>query len=835
MVAMESVDSVANYRTIFLVDASAAFRATFCGRRFEIELPPKKSQLAHLHPHLQGHSSGGGPASFSPFIAKSLYSCAVEALFEYCRIVWDLFPNGERAIKVSACLSDYVRPLNSWEVGQQNYLALHDAFGRLSSTLRLQQAAAGGSAGLQHQSSVENDLGLAYLTNGFAAELDSLSTANFDLTGAAATTTNSARIIIVTALPKNAAVVKALQEKIRTIVEEHGQMSQESRARIKALDVIVINTVPCQEEVSGHESPPLRPSKNLRGCPFFTEDLPTVHLSANLSFTVYSTFSSSFLSSKLTNMAFEHFDLASSTISGIPMKEEQNAGSSANYDVEIVHSKRVHTQFFDSCVYAPIASDLSGFFSTCSREGHQYQTLILKWCTPKSSFSEMNNIMGSYRLTAVDVNSRPSSCLINFLHTGKTVNLEMTGRQTATKSSSSTHPKLTSHSLQSLNGELYINVLNCTRSPIEEPPSISEGVGGRVTDYRVNELAELMRAHRLVRVEPPAKTGAGHHEGLTTVAPPAVDRFRASRLALQRATLYWPLSFGFTVFFNIRDAGYANFYSLLSRDRLSGAAEVAELRNLLFGLAGSEAKGVNLPINAAILRTSSAAASGSGKSATSLKREDHYRILWLEMEHILRCYCRLAENGNGGGGGSGGIIAANPAHQEIFSLFESVKPHSGASFDASHLRLLLPPSGNGTGNAPGVDRAKTPPPSLFSAQTTANQGKPENGNEALVNEAKGVGSAAAAADQKTRPKSLFDPGHVVPSASSIHEMFVARMETKNSSRRREFIGRLTADGAKKVKLYKEMLPQPGAANANATAGDDLQQQQQQQKSAVHSN
>jgi hypothetical protein len=34
-------------------------------------------------------------------------------------------------------------------------------------------------------------------------------------------------------------------------------------------------------------------------------------------------------------------------------------------------------------------------------------------------------------------------------------------------------------------GEIFIHTLSPARSILEEPPSISEGPGGRVTDYRI--------------------------------------------------------------------------------------------------------------------------------------------------------------------------------------------------------------------------------------------------------------------------------------------------------------------------------------------------------------
>lgn len=48
------------------------------------------------------------------------------------------------------------------------------------------------------------------------------------------------------------------------------------------------------------------------------------------------------LATKLSHLILAHYDLASTTVTGIPMKEEQNASSSANYDVEIVHPAMSH-------------------------------------------------------------------------------------------------------------------------------------------------------------------------------------------------------------------------------------------------------------------------------------------------------------------------------------------------------------------------------------------------------------------------------------------------------------------------------------------------------------
>lgn len=49
---------------------------------------------------------------------------------------------------------------------------------------------------------------------------------------------------------------------------------------------------------------------------------------------------------------------------------------------------------------------------------------------------------------------------------------------------SSSGGRTTSHMLAAHGGEIFLHSLLIGRSVIEDPPSISEGSGGRVTDYR---------------------------------------------------------------------------------------------------------------------------------------------------------------------------------------------------------------------------------------------------------------------------------------------------------------------------------------------------------------
>lgn len=65
------------------------------------------------------------------------------------------------------------------------------------------------------------------------------------------------------------------------------------------------------------------------------------------------------------------------------------------------------------------------FFTELFTESFILQ-VTLKWCTPRGlGASDMQPCLAQHRVTPVDVTSRPSSCLINFLLNGRSVLLEM--------------------------------------------------------------------------------------------------------------------------------------------------------------------------------------------------------------------------------------------------------------------------------------------------------------------------------------------------------------------------------------------------------------------------
>lgn len=80
--------------------------------------------------------------------------------------------------------------------------------------------------------------------------------------------------------------------------------------------------------------------------------------------------------SYLHRVLLEAYDLVSTTIKGIPMKEEAQPGKSLDYDVEIFHPKCLHQQLENE----GLLSDDSSIITKVAQGG--YNTVALKWCNP---------------------------------------------------------------------------------------------------------------------------------------------------------------------------------------------------------------------------------------------------------------------------------------------------------------------------------------------------------------------------------------------------------------------------------------------------------------------
>ena len=236
------------------------------------------------------------------------------------------------------------------------------------------------------------------------------------------------------------------------------------------------------------------------------------------------------------------------------------------------------------------------------------------------------------RVSPTDVNSRHSSCLTNFLLSGRSVMLEMPQRS---------GKKILSHMLTSHGGEIFIHTLNISRSILEDPPSISEGPGGRVTDYRIPDYGTLMKDNRMAPYYGHVKAQEGQQP---------IEKMR-DRVA--RYTKSCPMIISATTIFNmealeplqkilvqVSSSSYRNkilciltiyFCTTILQEELS-EDNLAECRKIIFSLHSMEHRGELLPVP-----MTTSASGGKGKT---MKKDEQYRLMFTELEKYLTTHCR---------------------------------------------------------------------------------------------------------------------------------------------------------------------------------------------------
>lgn len=158
-------------------------------------------------------------------------------------------------------------------------------------------------------------------------------------------------------------------------------------------------------------------------------------------------------------------------------------------------------------------------------------------------------------------------------------------------------------------GEIFIHTLHISRNCLEDLPSILEGGGGKVTDYRINDFAAFIQNHKLV----PLKVTPDR------IADRNLTRLRAN---LSKHSSYWPLTVGSTIIFNIRQF-VEPMLNIIAKDEVTDD-EVLKCQQIIYNLLSLEARQepLTLPVGAQRLK--------------GPKKDEQYRLLWSELELILQ-------------------------------------------------------------------------------------------------------------------------------------------------------------------------------------------------------
>lgn len=479
--------------------------------------------------------------------------------------MWDIFSTSKLIRFIAVDKSAH--RLNGWNTEDQNLNSFTNIFMNLGSP----------RTGLK----VDLDKGLKAAVDALSEPTEVQRTKRSTLTEDAAKVLNKGRVILVTQIECETEVV-SIKEKFHDFIIQGNKVAAatDNLMPVNHCDLVILNYIK-ESSPAVMDNKVWHESSTLLSCELFN-----IHCGVSLA-------------PKLCSLVLKHYKLASTTVTGIPMKEEQNANSSANYDVELFHPSIAHT-----AILKGIPSETAHLKTV--REGTNYETVTLKWCTPRSSASlELQHCSSAYRITSVDVNSRPSSCLTNFLLNGRWVMLEM-----PRKSGS----KVISHMLASHGGDIYIHTLYTSRSVLEDPPSVSECVGGRVTDYRIPDFSDVIRLNML----------APHPEVVLEEGEEGVLPLESSIELLKRHTKIWPITLASSFLFSLGHV-VAPLRNIYIKDQLT-EDEVVECKNVVFALMNMETRGENL------------LSSSSFKGKAALKKEEQYKVLWKELDDFLKAH-----------------------------------------------------------------------------------------------------------------------------------------------------------------------------------------------------
>lgn len=556
-----------NHKTIFVLDHTPYFGIS---SENPIDFDASKSR-------------GPGYVPLPP-VCKSLWTCSVEAAVEYCRIVWDLFPEGKL---VRFIVSDSAaHMLNTWALAQQNLTHILNSLCYVG----LVRRGAGGDV------------------EGLRAAVEALSEPSPEQAARPPGDRlfqNRGRVICITSARDDESLNSLTKIALNKVIQQNKKATSVAVTGTSDVNVtqslvihyvhlVIINVTPEKTDTPVTNQALSEIGGGLIGVEVIVSR-------------------ASQLAPLLGRLVLPHYKLAVTTVTGIPMKEEQNASSSANYDVEIIHSAEAHTGLRASQTPA-----------------EALESVVLRWWTPRGAEGGASGCSGPlWRVTPSDVASRPSACLVNFLLNGRSVTLEVPRKIGGGRSAS--------HILAAQGGELWIGALG-GRTPYDDPPALSEGAGGRITDYRIKEFGALMQQNRLY-----PRRGSNANT--------------RARTKLQRLTTYWPLTISSTLIFNLGPV-MEPLLRLVVQESLSDD-EVDTCRGVMLTLLGMETRH-EMP-------TSQATSTSRGKSNS--RREEQWRQVWSELEALVRAY------------------SVSPSHRALLRTLLECKAHNHA--DTSDSRNVV--------------------------------------------------------------------------------------------------------------------------------------------------
>uniref|UniRef100_A0AC35FHJ7 Protein asunder n=1 Tax=Panagrolaimus sp. PS1159 TaxID=55785 RepID=A0AC35FHJ7_9BILA len=361
-------------------------------------------------------------AGFAP---KTLWNCSLDCTVEFHRIISDIFPSGTHLVRyiVSEVTSQFV--FNRWHnvaLNQEEFIqALYD-LGCVEANPETDQSTC----------SILNAVGLAvdaftqwsphqkradafYKTKFYNKTQNTFEIVKSDRELEPICETdgidfylleNSCTLIVITSFDNIEQEFQKLVETIEQNMNDKNRiiddMKNDEETPLDSLKVFILNIVDDSDSVKDLVLP-IDKIANER-----------------LKFRLFN-INGKMMTPYLHRVLLDAYDLVSTTIKGIPMKEDAQPGKSLDYDVEIFHPRSLHDQLRDEGLLV----DNSPIISKVAIGG--YNTVALKWCNPvqklrKDAYPIREACAYS---TPADLLSRPTICVVTFMKKGKCIWLEL--------------------------------------------------------------------------------------------------------------------------------------------------------------------------------------------------------------------------------------------------------------------------------------------------------------------------------------------------------------------------------------------------------------------------
>ncbi|KAM3722216.1 Integrator complex subunit [Dirofilaria immitis] len=347
----------------------------------------------------------------------------------------------------------------------------------------------------------------------------------------------------------------------------------------------------------------------------------------------------------LHGVILKHFDLASTTVTGIPMKEEAQQGQSVNYDVEVFHPRRSHYLLQQHGLISP------GSKLRVTVNPGDYETVKLAWTTPsaKNRWNQFPRCISALPISPASVNGRPSVCLTSFLLSGRNVMLEVLKQNIHLPRdvTPNVNQKLISHLLMCHAGRIYLHTVHIGNHPVlDDKKFLASAILPKPSaPLRVADFATFMKETRLVVSETDAPFSSSDDESVYN---------EQARKQLLRLTRYWPSKLNEAFIYNIPKK-FDPLLTLIRRNELS-TSDVNKCRECIYALMAYK--------DSKDLLTSKSV--DCIKFKNPLSREEQFRYACEELLNHLHNYVNHSER-----------------HLEVFNMFLQI-----SGFDrATHLSV----------------------------------------------------------------------------------------------------------------------------------------------------